>query len=1218
MEECHCQQDYMLLVLQSGQWRVGEDAASKELYLEPQLIFGKESGRFVTSSTAGNPWAHSVFAIMPKWMNRIFFRREVPQFQTRAVPSSSSGGVTFQKCGSLSNGGNLQTASISLLTNNPAASSSVINLTNLHFSDNITGLLVQGISYNSSSSTATVQIFKKESLGAGNSLLISYTVSLNTTDARNGLRYSLPAVLTFQNSSEVSGETFSIVAPFTVTAKEISDVIPNHGLHFSGFIIAFVLSFLLSCGIFLLLYHFKKLKPRYAKKPNQISDKLKQEISSKTVDGVADDLSVTDRFIDIIAFEEPEQMLQVLEDLEIANLTQADANLEVCRLQICKDVTGIFLRNMTEAGTLSPLEEKNLRTVMSSHWSDLQKRLHEEHQRKMVALTAECNLETRKLMESQHRWQKEASEEAYGIMKHTGEKSITEQRTLLDKLHSLEQSEMKRMLLFKQEEMFAKAYRQLAITHRTDGHKIFFDQVQSSMKGKPEVLRALIENYLQVQEEAEDLIDLLQATKKCHMNKRLAVRKNLLYNIQLGDSRSRCHLNAAATQIENLINRTQRAGHISESQAELLLESAQSEVLKVKQKLENALKQERRKLHHRLNTKRNAQVSQRLKDHKKELSSMQELYRNSKEVLSYLENWKKVFTNHCRELEKLHEKHDKDAIDEFKEIKYSLTEKAIEDLRHVQSNVIIPDMVKLNVPRLHLQQVLDEHKRESALLAQQLEKEENDKAGELGLSLESAVRKLDEEFKLNLKEQKNLRQWEHILFLKILLLPLCVSEEDVHKIKQEFQCGFSQMDITLALPKIQGRALLQKYQNDWRNTEIQKIEHKLLEAKGQSGSKTTKHPQDSVAEILKKSAEDKILIYEAQIADDKIKQVRGELLLQRVHQLKTREYKLGEFMTSLQFQIVNNKSKTLASYSALLQLQSLLLEEEQFPTAHNIPEYDQLPQTLNQEIKEMENSLETWKQTESLVNKVHKEDTVYVTVDMSCEEESLPLSAMLRKALNRRKSLTNLYRDRMQREAMEYALAEDKEEKAQMCKIQRLYNQDIQLAADLSKRSPVPEAMLRRVLSLLLPMSSESEISFLFHSLGHKYSERVIEADSIGDGADSWKKRKHQELWMAVEKRLREGLTDPQEEKNILSSRKKRSILKKKKLRPVKRVSFSHPNCLANLLQTAVCFEQLGSAEASNIPDIEEKLYVFRAHGDSPSPQSRPKKKRSFLNSKKA
>lgn len=933
----------------------------------------------------------------------------------------------------------------------------------------------------------------------------------------------------------------------------------------------------------------------------------KSESPAKAADGVAEDVSVTDRLIDIIVFEEPEQMLPALDDSEIAGLTQADAYLEVCRIQVCKDVTGILLKEMTGAGTLYSLEEKKISSLMNGHWSDLEKKIQEEHHRKMVALTAECNLDTKKQMEAQHRQQKEVSEEAEAITKHAEEKFIAEYRSLLDKLQSLEQNEMKRMLLFKQEEEFAKAYRQLAVTHRTELHKIAFDQVQNSAKAKPELRKTLIENYLKVQEEAEDLIDFLQATKKYHMNKRLAVRKNLLYNIQLGDSRSRCQLNSAATQIANLINRTERAGYINESQAELLLEKAQSEVLKVKQKLETVLKQEKRKLHQKFTTKRNRQILQRLKDQKKDLSSVQEACRNSKE---YLETWKKLYTNHCRELEELYERHDNDATDELKEIKYSLTEKAIEDLRHVQSAVIISDMLKLNVPRMHFQQALDEHKREAALLAQQLEKEESDKAGESRASLESTMRKLDEEFKLNVKEQKNLRNWEQCLFSKVLLLPLCVSEDDVHKIQQEFLCGFSQMDITLALPKIQGRILLQKYQSDWRSLEMQKIEYRLLETERQSGSKMMKHPQDRTAEILKKSAEDKVLIYEAQITDDKIKQVRGELLLQRVHQLKAREYKLGEYLTSLQFQIVNGKSKIFTVYSALLQLQSLLLEEETKSITHNTSEYEQLLLALNQEVKEMDKTLETWKQRETTSTKLQEEDQTQVTADVSCEDNDLPVSATLRKALSRRKYFTNLYRDRMQKEEMEYALVEDQEERAQVYAMQRLYNQGTRLAAYLTKRSLVPEGMLQRVLSLLLPASSESEISSLLHSLDHKYSDRVPETGSIEDGADSWRKRKHQDLWVAMEKQIRESLASQDEEKNTFSLRKKRSILKKKKLRPVKRVSFSHPGSFTKLLQS--------SAEALDIPDVEENLYVFRVPSDSPSPQSKPKKKRSFLNSKKS
>ncbi|XP_075705150.1 limbin [Rhinoderma darwinii] len=1168
---------------------------------------------FILRSSSDNLRTRMVPALKP--MKRRLFKRAAVAHNTqpRDILSSSIGGVTFQKCATVKD---QQTAYIALITNNTGVSSSAMNLSNIGLQDNITGLLIEEISANRSSSATGMQNFQKDSLRAGDSFQVSYTASLNTKEARNGLVLSLPAVITFQNSSEISGLTYNIVAPFSVTAKEISNVRPDHGLHGAGFVIAFIVSFILMCAVFVLLYRTQWLKRRMSGKSHQINNVQKSESPAKSSDGLSEDLTGVDHLIDIMCFEEAENRLQALEDSEIGNMTQADAYLEVCRVQVYKDVTGILLRSMTVAGNLSPLEEKRMNMILSGQWTDLKKRTQEEHRRKMVALTAECHLDSKKQMDIQHGRQKKAAEEAEGILKNSGEKSIVEYRSLLDKLHGLEKTEMKRMLLYRQEEEFAKAYRQLNITHRSELHKMFFDQVSSLVTTKPEMQRTLIEHYLKIQEESEDLLDFLHATKKYHMNKRLALRKNLLFTLQIGDSRSRCLLNSAATQIANLINRTERAGHISDSQVQKLLEKAQTEVLKVKQNLENSLKQETRKMYQKSSNKRNRHIAQKLREQKKELSGVQEVCKYSKEVQSYLEHWKKLFTNQCRELEELYEKHDNDATDELKEIKYSLTEKAIEDLRHVQSTVIIPDMLKLNVPRLYLQQVLDEHKRETALLAQQQEKEESDNAAESRASLESTMRKLDDEFKVSLKEQKNLRDWEQLLFTKVLLLHLCVSEDDVQKTKLEFHSGFSQMDITLALPKIQGRILLQKYLTDWRCVELQKVDHNLHESEKKQSSKTAKHPQDRAAEIVKKSVEDKVLIYEAQIADDKIKQARTELLLQRVHHLKAREYKLGEYITYLQFQAVHNKARSLEIHTALLDLQSVLLEEKSRSSITS--EYEQLLQTLNQEISEVNKNVETWSRNQPFVSSVLEEDSPSVTIDVTGEGEGLPVSATLRAALNRRKCLINLCRDRIHREEMEYAQGEHQEEKAQMDSLLRLHNQDIRLAAYLTKRSMVPEGMLQRVLSLLLPSSPESEISSLLYSVGHKYSHSVTETDSNEDGADSWRKRKQQELWTVIEKRIREILVNSDEDKSPLSARKKRSILKKKRLRPVKRVSFSHSDSLSKLLQAGPGSDQFGSAEVLNVSNTGEKLFIFRAPNVSPTPPSQPKKKRNFLNSKKS
>ncbi|XP_075425691.1 limbin isoform X2 [Ascaphus truei] len=1149
---------------------------------------GEDSSLFLTSSTTGSVWSHSMFSLIPSWVKRTLFKRETltnaPQHHD--VSLSSANGIIFQKCATVNSQKDPQTAYIRLLINSTDVSSSAANMSNLILLDNITGLYVPDVSGNSTGTTNGIQTYRKESLTAGEYFLINYIASLDTKDVKNGLTFSLPALLTFHNSSEVTGASSNVImAPFTITAKESS-------------------------------------------KGNtyKINCEQKMEHSQTNVtDSANEDVIMADRIIDILAFEESENMLRALEDTEITNIIQTDASLEVCRMHICKDVIGILLRNMAYARNLSPHEEKRLNTVLSECWSKLEKRTQEEHQRQLVALTAECNLDTRKEMDMEHRKQKAANEEAEELMKHVGEKSFTEYRLLLDKLHDLDQAKMKRLLLLKQEEEFAKAHRQLTVSHRTELHNIFFDQMQDSVfRGKiqPAVVKALAEDFLKVQEEAEDLLDFMQANKKYHLSGRFAFRKNLIYNIQLSDSRSRCLLNSAATQIANLINKTERAKHMDENHTELLLERAQAEVLRVKQKLENVLKLEKRKLHQKLTIKRKRQIVQKLKEQKKELNTVQEIFKTTKEVNLYLEYWKKLFCDQCQELEELFEKLDGDAIEEIKALKCSLTEKAIEDLRYIQNAVIMQEMLKLNVPRLHLQQVVEEHKRETALLVQQLEMEENDKAGDAGAALESTRRKLDDEFKLNVKEQKNLRHWEQLLFTKILLLPLSLSEEDLHNIRQEFQCGFSQMDITLALPKIQRRVMLQTYLTEWRNVELLKLDHNLAEFEKLSNSKMKKHPQDKNIEVLKKSVEDKILIYEAQITDDKIKQVRGELLLQRVHQLKNREYKLGEYIASLQFQWIKNKSKAVEIHMAVLHLQSLLLEGLCKSHIVTKSDYEQVLETRSHEIGEMDQNLESRKHKVAN-DKLSEHDTGRIASEMqllSKEEEDLdmPLSATLRMVLRRRKQLTNLYRERLFKQELENALVEDQEEKTELDIFLKFYNQDIKLAAYLTKQTMLPEGMLHRALNLLLPSSSENEILPVLYAVGHKYSDSVTETDNNEDEADNRRKRKYQDLWTLIEKRLGEGLFNQEQEKSSFAKRKKGSILKKKRLRPVKRVSFSHTERFSKLLAPYGHSEQIGSADAIDLPDTREKLFVFRVPSETSISSTQHKKKRNFLNFKKS
>ena len=80
--------------------------------------------------------------------------------------------------------------------------------------------------------------------------------------------------------------------------------------------------------------------------------------------------------------------------------------------------------------------------------------------------------------------------------------SAAECSSLLRTLHSLEQEHLRRALALQQEEDFAKARRQLAISQRNELHSIFFAQIKSAIfKGdlKPEAAKMLLQDYSKIQ-----------------------------------------------------------------------------------------------------------------------------------------------------------------------------------------------------------------------------------------------------------------------------------------------------------------------------------------------------------------------------------------------------------------------------------------------------------------------------------------------------------------------------------------------------------------------------------------------------------------------------------------------------------------------------------------------------------------------------------------------
>ncbi|NXV01998.1 LBN protein, partial [Cettia cetti] len=1215
----------------------------------PVVIQSKAPHQLLTSAASDNQWSHSLFALIPSWTKKVLFKREsdisplLPE-DVSNMSVSSEFGITLQKCGMVDVEHDPQTAYITLVINNTNTLPST-NITDLILLDNITGLHVQNNSGNKT--TDGIQIYRKNFLQGGEHFAVNYSALLDAEEMRHGRVLTLPAKLTFRSSSQNKTYLVSLTASFTITEEEKTKILYSHAIGASGFFIAFFVSLVLTCAVFFIVYRTQILKWSFCSKNQEIQPDLSQNHKlehSKFNSGdlFSEDIIMNDQIIDILSFEEPGNMLQALEDLEVASLTRADADLEANRTQICKEVIAMMLKNMVLNHSLFAHVEKKISSVFEKQFLAMEKEIQEEYERKMVALTAECNLEMRKTMEAQCQKARAANEEAEELLKKMNEKPAIEYRSLLDKLHRLEQDCLKRFLFVKQEEYFAKAYRELAVTQRKELHTIFFTQItNSTLKGelKLEAAKTLVEGYSKIQGGVEELMDFLQAFKKYHLNKRFSYREYLISKIQSRDSHVSALINAAAAQVSSLINKTERAGHLPESHLGILLDRAETEISFVKQKFDHDLKQEKQKLCQKLITERRREMLQK-KEHQKEQLSLGDPFKTTNEISHYLRHWKNLLSDHTIEFEELTEKLDNEASEALKELLFSLAEKAIEELKRVQCGVFVQELVKLNVPKLFLLEAVEEHKKQMVVKHAQLEREECDKSVAAEELLQLTRQKLSQELETGISEQKKIRSWEQSLFMQqwvmfffnrqLLSLPLSLSEEELLRMRQELHCCFSQVDSSLAWPKIRARTLLQSFEVEQRDTEVLKVEQNLAMTNKQQHSKMGKtgFKNRNKLDNLKKSLQEKILIYEDSVKGENLNRIKYELQLEKEHHLRNLENKLGEYIASLAFQKTVKKSKMLELYTAIINVQALLFEQLNTSKTLSKLECIQILEAHNPEIEELDRKLEC--------EMLHKESAQqhlmsrqrWILDGLGLSNEAVDMNAerhvtvLLRQAMNKCRQFINLYQQSLRDEQWNCVVLEDLLENIEANAFLAIYSQELRLAGYLAKLTRVPMRVLHRVLNLLLPSSSQSEVLSVLDSIS-KYSDGVVESDCNADESGSCKKRKSQELWQTLEDKIRQDLINRSLEKSPSLNKRKDSLIKRKQLALLEKAASIHLGCSpAPLVEQPDPPVSLNSAtaEAIELLDTGEKIFLFREPSDPiHALHNFPrKKKKNFLNSKKA
>ncbi|XP_054438205.1 limbin [Pteronotus mesoamericanus] len=1147
---------------------------------------------------------------------------------SRHIQGTPENGVIFQKCAVVSGPSVSQMVRVRLLVNNtqtPAAA----NLSDLLLLDNITGLTVRESTGNRTS--AGFQTFRRRFLSVGDSFSVSYIASLEAGAVVRGGALVLPAQLTCQSSSL---NRTQLRALFTITAEEKVKILPNHGLHAAGFFVAFVVSLVLTWVTLFFMVRYQCLKGGvFSRHQGRHRESKLEHAQFTSADALNEDLALNDQMIDILSSEDPGSVLQALEELEIATLNRADSDLEACRTQISQDVIALLLRGLTSRGHLSPPAERRMGAFFKKQFLLLEKEIQEEYDRKMVALTAECDLETRKKTETQYQREMAAMEEAEELLKRVSERPAAECSSLLRTLHGLEQEHLRRSLALQQEEDFAKARRQLAVFQRNELHSIFFAQIKSAIfKGdlKPEAAKMLLQDYAKIQDDVEELMDFFQASKRYHLSKRFGHREYLVQNIQSSETRVRGLLSTAAAQLTLLIQKHERAGYLDEDQTEALLERAQTEVFSIKQKLDNDLKQEKKRLRQKLIIKRRREMLQKHKEQRKEQLSIADAFRAAEDAGQYLGQWRSLVADHSAALEELQERLDQAALDDLRALTLSLFEKATEELRRLQNSVVTQELLKRGVPWLFLQQILEEQGREVAARAEQLEGEQRDRDQEGVQSVRQRLK--DDAPEASTEEQAELRRWGRLIFTRLCSAAFSLSEEELLRLRQDVHGCFAQMDRSLALPRVRARVLLQRLQTARREAEFLKLDQAraVPELQQQSRVRKPRAKSKSKIDLLKKCIEDKIQLFEEPAPEDLAEKVRGELLRERLQQLEAQEGRLAESLVSLQFQKAARTARTLRAYTALLGLQDLLLEELRVSETLTRAACAQVLESHGPELQELERKLEdrlAQQEAAQLQRALASRqqwagDGPGLLNESEDADPERQVSAVLRRALSRSQRLLEHQQQSLREEQEDSAVLEDLLETLEADTFATLYSQELRLASYLSKLTTVPAGTLRRLLSVALPTASPPELLAVLESVSQKQPDPAVEKDGGGEPADPGRRGKHQGWWRELENKLRGELISKGSEKMRWARQRKESILEKTRPPLRERTTLpgegSWPHLTLESSDELVPVPLVG-AETIDLLNTGEKLFIFRNPVDPEvSLHVPPRRKKNFLNAKKA
>ncbi|KAK1798677.1 hypothetical protein P4O66_006958, partial [Electrophorus voltai] len=1045
-----------------------------------------------------------------------------------------------------------------------------------------------------------------------------------------------------------------VVANFTLRLNTTEKVYAHHVLHFAGFFGGFLAStLLLSLMLFTASYLYNKWHKHssHHRRRRGLGKGMElEEGDSNIIVSANEDAAFEDKIIDIMALDDPQNVFQALDNLEMTTLLREALAVEGIRVQIVKGVFGVLLGGVNVAG-------RRVVTVLLGQVVGMEGKLQEEQVTQMAILAAQCTMETQQEMETLRLTH--TAEKAHAVRLQHAEQQVPECTVLLERLQKMEQQRLQQGLLTRHEHACAQAQRHTALRRRVELHAIFSEELQEAASAgelEEDTANQLLHCYYTCQDQLEEVLDLFVANQRAVLRERHALRKFLLQGLHGLQALLWDLFRTSSQHIDSWFTEICREGGLSDEQCSEQLEPAHLELLQVKQSLEDTLNRERSAMHCEIIKKRRASILEMLSEQKREQQEL--VCVGGGQVDQYLLRWQILLSAHSTQLSELITHLDQEAATDIRKLLLRVLQGAEAELKTV-AHAVVQALHALGVPHWLL------HREVGAEVLAEAQEWLGVQEKASAESLRASRSAIQQHRKQELQQQRVLRERLRHFYRSVCAFQPAMSERDLLRVRLQFVKHVCRLDRCLVLPHALSRARLytsltspitQHSQRcsdpktksspdaDPGNTSVTFKETKNELNSGECIMDASMGARVTELQSFIRSVEERIYLHQ---------QERGRnTSVEEVYDCEAQEQKVyeceqgvAEAVVALQWERGERRSRVLETHSALLELQSLLLQY-----LRHTPAEQELTNTIHAQslaLEEAELHLQKeeaeWKELayECSSDKIlAAADGIDIELFRVNKEGKMATS--LQEALCKRQQLTRTLTERLMEEIRRQQVMEDLRDQLELKPLYTHCDQDLTLAAVLVKLSGVSVMALQELLRLLLPTLPEGDLQSLIDALNPTAGQTVepcrelvdrLRKDIMRRHLSSWTQHTDRQIGRILKKK--QTLLFSSSAEGSKGSQKVLDSTNKQKPVPIcdaaREEVTSDPLCVtgearAEIYKESVPAEDMGVAIES--PVSGERLFIFRYNppGNQEHTHSLPpfltsdysnKKKRSFLKFKK-